>query len=408
MTICRIRVGREAPVSGRFEWALLDEKGTVLDSGSSDLSQPPLAGRDCELVLASDLVLLERVAVPAAQQRRLSSVLRFLAEDSVVPDPERVHVAAEASPGKSALCVGIIDRQWLAQALARLERSGLSPVCAYPECLLPELAPRSWTVVWNGPDSFARTADMEGFALDATDEGKLPVSLVLALENARSTGVAPERLVLRIPPEGAAPDTQSWSAALGIAVERGAPWRWAQARQRPRLDLLQGEFAPRSAARGRALRRPAMLAAALLVIASCGIALDWAAKVKERDRLLGEMRSIYRASFGESAVLVDPPLQMRRALAELRLRSGQAGPTDFVALLGPLADRLLDPARQRLESLVYDNGTLTLSLRPRDPRHFATLADELRAKTPVQGMNIRLENVQSTTVRVTASAQEPK
>ena len=118
MSVCRVRLGRDFPESGRFEWALVNELGSVLESGVSDLAMPP-RGRPCEAVLAAELVLLERVSLPAAQQRRLQSALRFLAEDSIVPDPARVHVAAARTPQKDVVCVGVVDREWFTQALAR-------------------------------------------------------------------------------------------------------------------------------------------------------------------------------------------------------------------------------------------------------------------------------------------------
>lgn len=184
MTTCRIRVARDTPSTGSFEWASVDGNETVLDSGTAPLRQPP-AGT-CELLIANDLVLLDRIPAPAAQARRISSALRFLVEDSAIPDPERLHVVAASASAKDTLSVGIVDRQWMEQMLARLERSGLIARSAYPECLLPELLPQAWTVVWNGEGGFARTGEVEGFALDRTDHGEVPVSLRLALDAARS------------------------------------------------------------------------------------------------------------------------------------------------------------------------------------------------------------------------------
>jgi type II secretion system protein L len=409
MMFCRVRLGREFPDTGRFEWALVDERGSVLESGSSDLAMPP-RGRSCEAVLAAELVLLERVAVPAAQQRRVQSSLRFLAEDSLVPDPARVHVAAAPTSQKDVLTVGIVDREWLAQALGRLARAGVTPVAAYPESLLPPLEPGAWVVVCSGADSFVRTAEVEGFALDSADEDGPPVALHLALDAARSAGRLPQRLVLRAAPGTELPDPERWSEALGVAVERGAAWRWAQGREKPRLQLLQGEFA--SGGSGGAwrenLRRPALLAAALVVVASVGIAADWALKSAERDRLQAEMAAIYRESFGEGAVLVDPPLQMSRALAELRLRAGQGSASDFVPLLGAVAEKLPDPAAQRVESVDYEEGRLTLALRARDPKQSAALAAQLRANAQAAGLELRVEETGAGSVRVIASVPGSK
>jgi general secretion pathway protein L len=391
MSVCRVRLGRDFPESGRFEWALVSELGAVLESGVSDLALPP-RGRPCEAVLAAELVLLERITLPPAQQRRLQSALRFLAEDSIVPDPARVHVAAARTPQKDVVCVGVVDREWLVQALARLGRAGIAPVAAYPETLLPPLEPGAWVVACSGDESFVRTGEAEGFALDSAAADEPPVALRLALDAARSAGRAPQRLVLRAA-SGALPDAARWGAALDLPVDAGAAWRWSQARSRPRFELLQGEFAPRGTggAWREALARPAVLAAALVVLMSVAIAADWAFKSAERDRLQAEMRELYRQSFGESAVLVDPPLQMSRALAELRLAAGQGSASDFVALLNAVAESMPEPGAQRVEAIDYENGRLSLSLRARDPGKAAALAAQLRARASAPGLEIRVE-----------------
>jgi len=396
MTTCRIRLGRDSPATGSFEWVTLDGNGSVLESGTAPLRQPPFTGA-CELLIASDLVLLDRVPAPAAQQRRISSALRFLVEDSAIPDPERLHVVAGNSPARDTLCVGIVDRQWMEQMLGRLEHSGLIARSAYPECLLPELLPRTWTVVWNGDESFARTGDVEGFALDSTEHGEAPVSLRLALDEARNAASIPERLIVRVAAGAAPPDAEQWSTALGIPVELGPEWRWAGARRKPGLDLLQGEFAPRAMERDwtRVLRRPAILAGVLAIIGGCGIALDWSAKAHERGALQTEMEGIFRSAFGENAVVVDAPLQMDRALAQLRRQSGQLGAEDFLALFSAVSDRLLDPAKHRIESLAYVNGALSLSIRPNDAAQFSAQFNEMRAKASIPGLEIKLEPAES-------------
>jgi general secretion pathway protein L len=411
MTVCRVRLGRDFPATGRFDWALLDEGGAVLDSASSELAPPP-RGRRCEAVLAADLVLLERLCVPAAQQRRLHKALRFLAEDSVVPDPARVHVAAAPARHKDVLHVAIVDRDWLAQALGRLDRLGLAPVAAYPESLLPPLEPGAWVVVCNGAESFARTGEREGFALDSAADAAPPVGLQLSMEAAREAGRLPERIVLRAAAGATLPETAGWSEALGVPVERGAQWSWTQSAQQAGLDLLQGEFAPRGSGgswRAR-LWRPALLAAATVVVASCGLASDWALKSAERDRLHAEMRTLYRETFGASAVIVDAPLQMRRAHAELRTLAGEGGGGEFITLLDALAVHLPEAATHRPETLSYEAGRLTLSLRARDPQQSAALAAplaaRLRAKTPTQGVEVRIEEAEGGMLRLIALTRE--
>jgi type II secretion system protein L len=215
MTTCRIRVTRDTPASGAFEWVTIGKQGEMLASGSANLAQPPVAG-PCEVVLASDLVALERVAVPPSQQRRLGSALRYLVEELALPDPERLHVAAAPAPERGALCLGIVDRQWLRSLLERLAGAKLDATAAYPETLLPELLPRTWTVVWLGGEGFVRTGENEAVALDATLRYGAPSNLRLALEQASVADTRPQTLVVRCGRGAAPPRIKAWSRALGV------------------------------------------------------------------------------------------------------------------------------------------------------------------------------------------------
>ena len=390
MTACRIRAGREAAVTGTFEWA---EPASPREPGP------------CELVLASDVVTLQRLVVPLAQRRRLSGALHFLVEDLVVSDPERLHVVEVTGSPKDAFCVGIVERAWLQAVLSRLAGLGFKPERVLAETLLPEHEPGAWTVVWNGPGSFVRTGAAEGFALDLSEGDSVPVALRLAAEKA-----PPARIVVRTAAGAPMPDAERWSQALGVPIHAGPPWNWAEERGEQSLDFLQGEFALGRGERGwqARLRRPAMLTAALLVMASIGIGADWAAKAQERRALVAQMNTIYRDTFGQDAVLVDPPLQMHRALAELKQRSGEPGAADFPSLLATLSARLLDPAKQHIEAISYQHGRLAVVLRPHDPAAFAALFEELRGKTAIPGLEVKIETMESKDarhLRVTASAE---
>ncbi|HSG76689.1 MAG TPA: type II secretion system protein GspL [Burkholderiales bacterium] len=392
MSTLRIRVARDTPVSGEFRWARLDAPPGTPAAGSANLAEPGVTG-PCELVLAGDLVLLERVAVPRSQQKRLGESLRYLAEEMALQEPERLHVAAAPGPNRDSLCLGVIERQWLQQLLARLQRAGLVAESAYPETLLPALAPRTWTVVWGGNESFVRTGEHDASMLDLAEAGAAPTALRLALEQARARGDAPQALVVRCAPEVATPDLAAWSQSLDLPVEDGPAWHWSSAQPRPAFELLQGEFQSRRGAGAwvQRLRAAAVLAIALGAINSVALALDWHAKARERDALLAQMRGLYRETFGEGAVVVDAPLQMQRALAQLRERSGRAGPSDFVTLAS-IAAGVLPPASQRqLERIAYDAGTLTLTLRSAAGQPPTALPAVLRARGAPPGYEVRIE-----------------
>jgi len=396
MTACRIRVTRDTPASGVFEWVTLDRQGAVLASGAANLAQSPVAG-ECGLALASDLVSLERVAAPPTQRKRLGSALRYLAEDLTISDPERLHVAAAPGPDRNSMVLASLDRHWLEQLLARLQGANLEATSAYPESLLPALAPRTWTAVWNGTEGFVRTGPAEAVSLDVAEPQAPPTGLRLALGSARAAGADPQAIVVRGAGQSAPPDIDAWSAALGVPVEQGPAWHWASAQRRPDVELLQGDFAARGAAGSwlQRLRRPALLAAVFLALNSAAIGLDWGAKVRERNAILEDMRAVYRETFGAGAVVVDAPLQMRRALANLRQQSGQVGPGDFVALLGAAGELLRNPARVRVESMRYENAALAVTLRPAAGRQADALLEELRARTPPAAIDMRVESAPS-------------
>jgi general secretion pathway protein L len=391
MTVLRVRVTRDTPVTGAFQWVRLGSHGGALAAGVAGAGQPPVSG-DCEVVLDGDLVSLERVTMPASQQRRIGASLRYLAEEFTLSDPERVHVAAAPGPEKNSLCLGIVDRQWFAALLERLRRAGLSPRAAYPESLTPALAPLAWIVAWRGQDGFVRTGENEAFALDLAQPGAVPTSLRLALDQARSSSSRPRVIIVRCARDAEPPDVGAWSAALDIPMELGPDWHWAEAQRRPGLDLMQGEFAARGAQGGwtARLRRAGALAAALVALASIGLAIDWAAKARERDALLGEMRAIYRDTFGEKAVIVDPPLQMRRALADLRRQAGKAGPGDFPVLLGVLSEWLPGAGQARLDRIEYDARGLTALVRGEPGTPGPSLLASLQSRPAPAGYDVSL------------------
>ena len=263
--------------------------------------------------------------------------------------------------------------------------------------------------VCRGESGFARTGDLEGFALDAGDTGEPPAALSLALDQAKNSPSAPDRLIVRAAPGTAPPAAEAWAEKLGIAVKVGPEWRWSDARIRPAIDLLQGEFAPRVTERNwtRVLRRPAILAGALAILSACGAAAEWGMKARERGVIVAQMTEAYRRSFGDNAVVVDPPLQMTRALNLLRRQAGEFAANDFVPLFAAVSERLLDPARHRIESIAYADGVLTLSVRPNEASQFSTLFNELRANASIPGIDVTIESAESAgkfSVRAVAGA----
>lgn len=376
----RIRVRRDTPQTGVFEW-VPDAQARPQRWAPGD---PELSG-DCEVIVPAEMVALQTVEVPAAQAERISGALRFLIEDRLISEPERTHVAATRC-ARNALCTAAIDRDWFKAVLQRLRQAGLSPRAAYPECLLPPVQSGAWNLVCDS-DAFVRAGEWSGFALGSLEHAQGVLRVAIAAD-------PPQRIILRPAPGEHAPDPKAWAAALGVPVEVGAPWHWSSDSARSALDLLQGDFAAvgRDGGRFSRLGRAAALALALVVVGSAGLGLDWLLKSRERSALLAEMQRIHRETLGESVPFVDPPAQLRQHMDDLLRRSGRPAPGDFLPLMAAFSDVALgmptNPAR--IQHLTYDGTTLTLVLQPADAKRLAAMPVAARRV----GLDVRVEELQ--------------
>ena len=364
MKALRARLRRDTPTTGEFDWVVEGEAGAQHWRPGD-----PLLDGECRIVVPSELVTLQSIEVAPAQADRIGHSLRYLIEDRIISEPERSHVAS-ARTARDRLSIAVLDREWFQGALARLRQAGLVARAAYAECLLPLCPPDSWTIVCESGEAFARTGQYAGLALGAVDAHGPGDVLRMAVAEAR-----PRRIVLRTAPGSRAPDAAAWSQVLGAPIEDGAAWDWTH-EWAPALDLLQGEFAPRAARSGsRRWRRAALLAAASMILFSLGIAVEWLVKSRQRAELLGEIAKLHRDTLGDRVPVVDPPAQMRQALAELRRQSGEALPGDFLPLLSRALSAGGPAALPRVHQLVYEGGVLSFLLPPADAKHLAAAGD---------------------------------
>jgi general secretion pathway protein L len=250
------------------------------------------------------------------------------------------------------------------------------------------IAPRArgeWSVVLCGGAGFVRTHDASGMALDGADDGAVPPLLRLALERARTAGSAPEKIIVR---SGAALDAQAWEQELGVRCEAAGPWRAWQTSGRPIIELLQGEFAPKSGlvALWPRLRPAAFLAAAAIVVEIAGVVAHWGALRYEKAHLEARMIEQFKVAFPQAQAIVDPALQMRRNLAAARAAAGMAQESDFLPLLAQ-ASRPSAGAGWKVKTVGYDAGRLTLDVLLADQRE----ADSMLKRFDPERVGVALE-----------------
>lgn len=315
----------------------------------AELPAPPLAqwewvgagaaqaGRVTVIVPAQALSW-HHVQLPAGGQRqgpRLRAVLEGLLEDQLLDDPAQLHFALQPAPAAgSPVWVAVCARDWLRQALLALERAGHQIAAVVPEWAPQADAATLW-VTGHAGAAQAVWVDGQGVHLRP-----------LSADHTTPSSIPEAWQPLAVQAEPAVAD-------LAEALQRGE----VQVQSRDeRLhhctqsdwDLAQGDMA-RSHPLARRLQqgaaalwqapqwRPARWAAVTLVtVQLVGLnAAAWQARSQ-----LAQQRSALQATllatFPNTPVVVDAPLQMERGVASLRQASGTASARDLESVLAAL------------------------------------------------------------------------
>jgi len=353
------------------------------DSGmAADVAHLPEAD-EIWLVLPASRVLLSSLTVSRRALRQLNGALGNALEDRLMLDPAQVHVALGKPEPGDVHPVAVIEIAWLEQALALCRRQGIEPIGAVPEMLLceTEVEPGHWSARWRDHQGYVRTGVSAGFALDDGDSSTPPLALQLAVTEARRRNSAPLGIALEAEPPV---DAEAWSRHLDCPVRL----QTLRADERaPAINLLQGPYASRrgggwladlvSSANLARYRLAAGIALAALGVHVLGTLADWARLSHENRQLRAEMRQVFQETFPETRAIVDPSLQMRRQLADLRRARGILETGDFLHALGAVAGQV-----SGVDGLNYDNSRLTLE----QPR--ATDLDGLRTALGAQGYRV--------------------
>jgi general secretion pathway protein L len=305
------------------------------------------------VIAAPDALLLD-AALPRLSGARLRAALPALAEPMLLGDIEHTFVVAGRPDATGRSTLAVLDRALFERALALFARLGIVPASATPEPLTLAAGRGRWRLRLGGAYGCLRMGERLGIACSSSGDADPPVELRLVLEQ---TGAArPEAIEV----EGQC-DTAAWTASLGVKVLAVAP---DLRRAVPvTLELLQYDFAPRIVD-WRAWRLPAALAAMLALIWIAGLNIDAWLKLREERQLRNQMNTAFREAFPRVPVVLDPLVQMRRALADMRAGAGTGDAGDFL----PLAASFAQAAQTDAESvrlIEYRDRTLLVRLEAR-------------------------------------------
>ena len=179
------------------------------------------------------------------------------------------------------------------------------------------------------------------------------------------------------------------------------------------VNLLQGSFAPggmlgalmplagrAGALRGASFKAPLIWTAVGATVAIAGMNAYWLKLESESKALKQQMENAFRTNFPETTAIVDPVLQTKRQLNDLRARAGIPSANDFSVLNARTRRPAFRGAARQRRRIDYRDGALKVKFKGGMADNPA-FQNTLRAAAVQQGLVVRFEADGS--ARVTAA-----
>jgi general secretion pathway protein L len=370
-------------------------------------SETPLAllpkARRIDLVFDPTDVFVTAIEPPKLSEGKLRLALPNLLEERLLADAADCHFAFNIPRGGSGMTtiaampkmpVAVIDRGVLTHALDACAEAGYRVRAAYSEIYtVPAPAAGVLSVRADRGRGVARSATHDGFAFNFSG-GDVPAALALAV---RQLGVR------RIQAYGReAVRVSAFAEALNVQVD-AAQSEADQGSIEGAVNLLQGSFAQggmlgsltplagRAAGlRGASLKVPLIWTAIGAAVAIAGMNAYWLKLESESKALKQQMENAFRSSFPETTAIVDPVLQTKRQLNELRARAGLPSANDFSVLNARTALLLTAAPLGSVTAIEYRDGALKVKFKSGMADNPA-FQNTLRAAGVQQGLAVRFE-----------------
>jgi general secretion pathway protein L len=344
------------------------------------------------LVFDARDVALVPAKLPPLSGARLIRALPNVVEDQLLQDAQSCAFALGPRVGDDQRLLAVIDRGWLEFVVGAFERRGIRVTAAWPAQLVLPVSAGSVSIACVHDGLAVRTGENEGFGWSATrDEEFRTEAIVSALEAAAHGGAKPESLSVFAEDTSWQPCAERAASRLGLratvtglVLPQAAPVDLLTARQGTSRQRWMASID------WLAWRLPAAVAAVAVLAFVVGANLHWGRLVAERAALRAEMEATFRRAFPQAQVVVDPMLQMQRQVADLRLRSGDSGPDDFLPLLARFSLALGPRANDALSSLEYREGRLRARFREAFLKG-PSVRENLRAACQRQGLKLQFE-----------------
>lgn len=346
----------------RWPWALLDRSGRVSDHGQSVPNAPEWPGdRQTTVLVDASRCLGLTLDLPPLRGRKRQQAMRWAAEEHLAGSAEDEHVVAgPRNEAGGQNCVSIANPV-MDEITAPL--SGTQAERMLPDALCLPWQPGRVSLAEHDGLILVRWGEWSFTSFDAELAADM-IDSVAPTDAGRDWygGERPDWLE-----HGAASDRSDGQPLLAILARQAAATE---------LNLLSGDWAPKSAATTRSQWRwTAILAAAAISLVIGHAAVERYQLSQRSAELDAAIESRFRQAFPEIGRVVRPQVQAERELA--RLRFGQAvGLLDLMHRVAPVID---GQAQIQVDRLDYRDGVLELALRAPDVAALEQLEQRLRA-----------------------------
>ena len=379
---------------GTIHWRLREGPGAAPHGQVTELNQIPGVGAMTRVHVwtpPSD-TLLTQVKLPTRSRAKIQQALPYALEDQLAGEPEQLHFAYKIL-GDGSLAVAVTSKERMQAWLAKLTAAGMRPTGFCPALLALPFEAGSWSAAFQGNDIWVRTGVASGFACAIGAGGAAPAMLEMGLREAQTKSIAPSGLTVIHPPAGFV--GKSWGDQLALPVTVQKQDFWAGFHESvPALNLLQGSFAPSHQMQEMLPGlRPAAIMLGIWMVGSLGFnTWEWWNLKTSHDNLRSEMTKVFRGTFPDAQVIVDPALQMQRLLGDLQGKSGKTSQADALPLLGSIAPVIQAHPQLKLRSIQYGESQLTLDFSLPDFQAMESVKNALLAR----GMQVEVVGANST------------
>ena len=364
-------------------WIVTDEAGRPLaavQSGPLQSAAAAAAGRRVAVLVHAAEILSLDTELPARAGARAAQLVPFALEEQLANDIDAQHFAVAPATATGRTAVAVVSRALLDEWQAQLMAAGIVPdILCSEAALLPRVAGQAVALLEGDTLMLAAGADKPPLVLSAPPGGFAGALDIALGETAGDTSLQLYSNPIEWQRRSAEVEAMRPRLA-GLHTQllgSGAlPWLAAQLPHAAPINLLQGQYAPRTSLRANwsRWRTAAGLAAALLVLHAGSQLYSLWHLGREARELDGQITALAGPQFAGASESIRPRLE-----AELRDPGATGGRSGLLPALQVLAQALNGMPGAQLRSLTFRDGALELKVRASDAQSIDRINQSLRA-----------------------------